>query len=71
MVNIKLLRKKMDESGLKITAISKQSGITRETLYNRLLGKGEFTASEIVALTKVLKLTKAEREQIFFVSELN
>ena len=48
-----------------ITAIARKSGILRETLYNRMSGKGDFTASEIVSLTNVLKLTKAERDKIF------
>lgn len=66
MPNIDLLKSKIDESGMTMVAISKKANILRETLYNRLAGKGEFTASEIVALTDVLNLTKSEREKIFF-----
>lgn len=71
--NMKLLKEKMNDSGLTITLIAKRSGILRETLYNRLNGIGEFKASEITSLTKVLKLSKKDREQIFFAnnSELN
>ncbi len=54
-----------------ITAISKKTGILRETIYNRLNGIGEFTASEIVRLTAVLRLTKSERDQIFLSKKLN
>ncbi len=61
MVDLKLLKEKISNSGLKMKEIK------RETLYNRLLGKGEFTASEIVSMTNALKLTKDEREKIFFV----
>ena len=49
-----------------VVAISDKSGILRETLYNRLNGKGEFTASEIVGITRTLNLSKPERDKIFF-----
>lgn len=65
MPDIGALKAKMDESGMTMVSIAKKSGILRETLYNRLNGKGEFTASEIVKLSDVLHLTKAEREHIF------
>ena len=54
-----------------MTAIAKKSYISRETLYNRLNGLGEFTASEIVGLTHALKLTKHERDIIFLNKKLN
>lgn len=66
MPDIVLLKEKIDESGMTMVAISVKSGILRETLYNRLSGKGEFLASEIIGLTKVLGLSKAERDKIFF-----
>ena len=54
-----------------MTAIARKSYISRETLYNRLNGVGEFTASEIVGLTYALKLTKHERDIIFLNKKLN
>ena len=66
MTNVELLRNIMDESGMTVVAIAEKSGILRETLYNRMAGKGEFKASEIQALTQVLRLTKKERDDIFF-----
>lgn len=65
MPDIDLLKKKIDESGMKMTHIAEKTGILRETLYNRLNGYGEFKASEITALTSTLNLTKEERDQIF------
>lgn len=65
MVNIELLQEKIEESGMTMVAISRKSGIKRETLYNRLNGIGEFTASEISGLTKCLHLTRRERDGIF------
>lgn len=65
MTDIDLLKEKIKDSGLKIIFIAEKTGILRETLYNRLNGKGEFTASEIVALSDVLRLSKADRDKIF------
>lgn len=65
MPNIDLLKEKIKESGIPMTVIAQRSGIVRVTLYNRLAGIGDFTTSEVVGLTKALKLTKSERDQIF------
>lgn len=64
LANVELLRKKMEESGMTISAIADKSGILRETLYNRMK-TGNFYASEIVSLTNVLRLTRKERDEIF------
>lgn len=65
MTDMDLLKQKIKDSGMTVTAISQKSGILRETFYNRLNGKGEFTASEIVGLTNALNLTRSERDKIF------
>ena len=65
MTNFKLLQKAIDRSGMTITTIAYRSGILRPTLYNKLAGKCEFKASDIVSLTACLHLTKDERDQIF------
>lgn len=66
MTDLEMLKKKIEESGMTMIAISKKTGIVREILYNRLKGKGEFNASEIAVLTKVLCMSKMERDAIFF-----
>lgn len=71
MTDIALLKKKINESGMTMTAIARKSNILRETLYNRLNGIGEFTAREIVALTATLNLTADERDEIFLNQKLN
>ncbi len=65
MMDIKLLKEKIENSGMTITSISEKAGISRETLYNRMK-KPDFKASEISALTEVLHLEKEERDVIFF-----
>ena len=65
MPNIEMLKAKISESGMTVKAITEKAGIDRVTFYNRLNGIGEFTASEIVGLSDTLRLSKAEREDIF------
>lgn len=65
MTDKALLLSKINDSGMTMVAISSKAGIVRETLYNRLNGKGEFTASEIIGLSKALHLTRSERDKIF------
>ena len=71
MVDIERLRNTINQSGMTIVSIAEKSGILRETLYNRLNGKGEFTASEISGLTKALRLTRSDRDGIFFASKVD
>lgn len=66
MTNTDLLREKIEDSGMTVVAIAKKAGIKRETLYNKMSGRSEFTASEMVALSRVLRLTMEERDAIFF-----
>lgn len=64
MANVELLKEKISNSGMTVTAIADKSGILRETLYNRMKS-GNFYASEITALTRVWHLTRKERDEIF------
>ena len=66
MANTKALKECIDDSGIPVAEIARRAGMLRETLYNRMSGKGEFKASEIMALASVLRMTKAQRDSIFF-----
>lgn len=70
MPNIDKLNKVIKDSGMTVTAIANKSGINRITLYNRMNGKGEFTISEIIALTRVLHMDTDTRNAIFFADEV-
>ena len=65
MVDTERLKVVIRDSGMTMSAIASKSGIVRETLYNRLNGIGEFTASEIMGLTQALRLSRSERDDIF------
>lgn len=66
MPNLDLLKDVIRDSGMTMVAISEKSGIVRETLYNRLNGKGDFTVSEVTGLCYALSISKPDRERIFF-----
>lgn len=65
MTDITALKKGIENSGMSVTYVAEKSGILRETLYNRMK-TGDFKASEITALSKVLGFSRAERDRIFF-----
>ena len=71
MARLEELKQIIEDSGMTMISISKKSGIERATLYNRLKGQGDFTASEIVGLSDALRMTNKQRDHIFLDKELN
>lgn len=65
MTDLNALNAKIKDSGMTIEAIAERASMKRYTLDRRLKGEGEFTASEIVGLTKALRLKLSERNNIF------
>lgn len=70
MVDVNLLKEKIDESGMTMVAICEKTGILRQTMYNRL-DDPAFTVDEVNALRKVLRLSKADVSKIFFATDVN
>ena len=67
MTNVKLLKEKVSESGLKSAYIAERLGISRSAWYNKLKGNSKFTTDEVKALCYLLRITSLrEREEIFF-----
>lgn len=69
MTNVSLLKAKIAESGYKLQFVAETIGLTRQALHKRLVNGSDFTASEIMALTKLLKLSAAEQKAIFFCTD--
>lgn len=65
MVDLQLLKRVIDESGLKKEKIASEMGITRQTLNNKLNGKFPFNNSDVMLLTQILGLTKKNVFEIF------
>lgn len=70
MVNTELLRKKMNDSGYKLTYIAKQIGITYQGFLKKINNETEFKATEIQLLCKLLNVGIQEKEVIFFASDV-
>ncbi len=66
MANLKRLNEAIRSSDYSVGVIAKKAGMTRQSLYNKRLGKREFSVGEMAALCKVLNLSKTDRDQIFF-----
>lgn len=62
-----LLRKYIEESGLKLQFIADKIGITRPSLTNKITNASEFKASEIQALCDLLGIDDpADQRRVFF-----
>lgn len=66
LTNTALLKETIARSGYKVRFVAAQIGITPQALYARLARGADFTASEIVTLSKLFRLTAAEQRAIFF-----
>ena len=66
MVDLNLLKNTINDRGVTIVSIANKVGTTREGFYKKLSGETEFKASEIEKITEALRLSKKERDAIFF-----
>ena len=67
MTNTDLLKRAIEESGMKIGVILQRMNIkSYSTLRDKIEGRREFTASEIYKLCEILHLDKDHMDEIFF-----
>lgn len=66
VVDTARLRKKVEESGMTYKHIASVIGITVQALRLKINNQNEFVASEIVKISEILKLSRSERDAIFF-----
>ncbi|MCI7092284.1 MAG: toxin-antitoxin system, antitoxin component, Xre family protein [Lachnospiraceae bacterium] len=66
MTDTELLKKKIDESGYKISFIAQKCGLTYQGFLPKMNGMREFKQTEIIVLRELLKLTQEEADEIFF-----
>lgn len=64
-MNRELLIKKINDSGLTRKSIAYKMGISPNSLQNKLTGKYEFTYTETIMLTQILRLIESEYLDIF------
>lgn len=65
LVDTEELRKLIKERGLKYGYIASEMGLSTYGLQRKVDGITDFKAKEIVELTSLLRLTKAQRDSIF------
>lgn len=70
MVNSELLKKKIEQSGMKVKYVAVQIGLTPAGLYKKISNESEFKVSEVLAITRVLNLSSSERDAIFFAGDV-
>jgi len=65
-MDTKLLNEVVKESGMKYAYIADQVGLPYTTLYSKLTGRSRWYIDEVYKLCKVLRLSKKQRDSIFF-----
>ena len=65
-MNYEKLTAAVQRSGLKQSFIAKEIGVSDAVMHNRLTGASQFRLNEVSAICRVLKLSKKDRESIFF-----
>lgn len=72
MTNTALLKKKIAESGLKLSHIAQAVGLSRQGLYNKIYGLRPFNQYEIEKMCNVLRISSTrEKEAIFFAKDVS
>lgn len=66
MTNTNKLRAKIVENGYTLYAFADEIGISRQSLSNKIHGKHNFSASEIVKCCETLKIARSEVGDYFF-----
>ncbi|MBR5795384.1 MAG: hypothetical protein IKY26_04520 [Erysipelotrichaceae bacterium] len=66
MVNTNELKAMIIRRGFILEDLSKEVGINRVSLSKKINNKCEFKASEILRMQRVLQLSNADRDSIFF-----
>lgn len=60
------LRQRIKDAGYRLGYVAEVLGISTYTLQRKLENDSEFKISEVDALAKLLKLTPAEKNRLFF-----
>lgn len=64
-MNMDLLETKIEESGYSKEFISKQLGISRHGLYDKLKNPDRWKVTEMTVLVRLLSLNRSDSKQIF------
>ena len=70
MLNTQLLDSRIEQSGLKVGYIVDTLGLSRNGFDKKRKGKTSFRTAEIYVLCDLLKLSDADRSDIFFAEKV-
>lgn len=71
MTDIDSLNRYIEKSGLQKQFIAEKLSLSRQGLLNKLNGTREFSVKEILLLCNLLKISKKQRESIFFTLDVD
>ena len=67
MTDVKKLKMRVRDSGLKASFIAEKLNVSRSGWYRKLNGRSKFTAEQIQIMCDILHITSLrEKEEIFF-----
>lgn len=66
MTDTSKLNEAIVESGIAITTIARELGVSREGFYKKMNNESEFKASEIMLMQDILRISPKKRDEIFF-----
>lgn len=64
-MNMDLLKKEIEKSGMPMTTLSERSRVPRATIYYRLEHPETWKVNEMMGVSKALKLTRSQQVAIF------
>ena len=70
MADMEMLKQRIDESGCKLGYLALNMGLSRAGLYKKLNGDCEFKVSEVLSISRLLHLSDADRDSIFFSTDV-
>ena len=65
-MNLTKLKVAIIDRGVRRNALADALGVSRSTIYSKLDGKREFTVGEALRMSEFLRLSREERDEIFF-----
>ena len=71
MTNVKLLKEKIDQSGLKMNFIAEKLNMTPQGLYKKLADCSNWFYSQEVIIKNLLRLSDEEVNLIFFADRVD
>lgn len=71
MTNELMLREAIKKCGFKMQFVAKSVGLSYPGFLNKMTGRSEFNAPEIMKLCKLLNLERNEMDAIFFVEKVD